>query len=245
MVWASGGRTALPSATTLPAASSSPLVHQQAVGGGEAGDGVDGEGAGHHVLLTRLDHQRLGPAGLPVLDRVVGHQQGALELAVGRVAEEEVGLLAGTAAALGGGRPVGGRGALGGGLAALLLGLGVLLLVALADLRPGTRKGKAGSPFTRTSLSRYLAICLRRPYTENSPVGCWTGPVAASKLGVGGRFTLMGGSAWPWPNATAGARLAPANNSEERKERGAEPSSEHECPLLATTGGPASRAWRM
>src|SRR4029450_10219652 len=53
-----------------------------------------------------------------------------------------------------------------------------------------------------------LAICLRRPYTVSSPVGCCRGPVAASKLGVGGRFTLMGGSCCPCPKATAAIKVA-------------------------------------
>ena len=75
------------------------LVDDEAVRGGEPADRVDREHAGHHVLFAGLGDQRLRLARVPVLDRVVRHQQAVIQLGSGRVAHEEVGLVAGTAAA--------------------------------------------------------------------------------------------------------------------------------------------------
>src|SRR5580704_3186756 len=125
------------------------LVDDETVRGGEPADRVDREGPGHHVLLADLGHQRLRLVVLPVLDRVVGHQQAVIDLGGGGVAHEEVGLIAGVAAALhpSVARRRSARAALGGGAAGLgrrlaglellllfLLGLGRQVVVALALL---------------------------------------------------------------------------------------------------------------
>ena len=151
--WASGGSTAFPSASTLPEASWSFLWMMRPSEAANPTDRVDREGPRHDVLLTNLGHQRLRLAGVPVLDRVVGDEQPVVHLGGGRVAHEEVGLVAGTAAAL---RALLGRGQLanlpGGApffasLLLVLLRLGRESVVALPLLRRALRKvgeGKRG-----------------------------------------------------------------------------------------------------
>src|SRR5215471_4854052 len=76
------------------------LVDDEAIGRREAADRVDRERPGDHELIARLGHQRLRLARVPVLERVIGDEQGMIELGRGRVAEEEVGLVAGPTPAL-------------------------------------------------------------------------------------------------------------------------------------------------
>ena len=96
---------------------------------------------------------------------------------------------------------------------------------------------------TRTSLSRYLVICLRRPYTDSSPVGCCDGPGGRVEIGRGRKVDLDGRQrlalAVNQRRQQAGSRQQRGPEQRRANQRGArkaEPSSEHECPLLATTG---------
>src|ERR1017187_729702 len=104
------------------------LVDDEAVRGREAGYRVDGEGTGYNVLLPGLGFERLGVAGVPVLDRVVGDEQGVLFLGIGRVGHEEVGLVARAATA------AVGRHVLGQGVAAFLDRLLLLFLRLVRQL---------------------------------------------------------------------------------------------------------------